>query len=406
MKQNFIIISLALLCQSCTAPMNITGLFDSSPSIFMCILWIVWAALIARRAGKYSRNRFLWFVIALCITPIVSWIILEIMGQEKGNGIQNINDNLEETINSIKKKPANPLGCAILVFIVGFVVVVLFNLAEAVSRGLDESQAYGDNDAITRNTNSVYLSALFFATIIAIIVYALQKAKKDVDSKYKRTDIIPQWKQDEVKTENSVKPEDVKWQNNTKSAKARENYMNQDWEESIPTENFELKKTIEKQSVIDNQTVAKTGDNISQFISKNLLEIDEKISSQSNASWSKKVFTRQMKISFGQFFFEPFQYLFLEYFKKRVLDPFKKLTLGYYRLFLVGWLVFPIVVSAITYTVTYFIFLHHRYLRADKASENSHIWFFIAVLAYYPIMRIVLWVRDGFEQNEKSKDQT
>ena len=404
MKRNFALILVTLVCQSCAGPVNVTSLFDSPPGLFMCILWLVWAGLIAKRASKLRRNAVLWFLISLCLTPIVSWIILEIMGQEEGNDLQDTNGNLEEATISIEKKPASPLGCAILVFIVGFVVVVMFNLAEAVSRGLNESQAYGDNDAIIRNTNSVYLSALFFATIIAIIVYTLQKAKKDVDSKYKRTDIIPQWKQDEVKTENNVKPEDVKWQNNTKSAKAKENYMNQDWEDFIPTENFELKKTIEKQSLIETQAIGTPSDNIFKSNSENLMEIDNKITFKSYPSWFKKVFTRQIKSTIGLFFFEPFQYLFLEYFKKPYLDPFKKLTLGYYRLFLVGWLVFPIAVSAVTYTITYFTLLHHnRYLRADKASENSHIWFFISLLAYYPIMRIVLWIRDGFEQNKDTK---
>ena len=70
------------------------------------------------------------------------------------------------------------------------------------------------------------------------------------------------------------------------------------------------------------------------------------------------------------------------------LGSFKKLPLGWYRLILVGWIVFPI--------ITLFILTIFNE-QPNKLDE------FIAVLgiiliSYYVIIRLILWVRDGFKK--------
>lgn len=77
---------------------------------------------------------------------------------------------------------------------------------------------------------------------------------------------------------------------------------------------------------------------------------------------------------------------------KRLLAPFRVLPTGYYRLFLLFWVIIPFACAVIDSS------LSGRYDKESGAIEG----FFWGALLYYPFMRIVLWVYNGFKQ-DKSK---
>lgn len=85
-------------------------------------------------------------------------------------------------------------------------------------------------------------------------------------------------------------------------------------------------------------------------------------------------------------------------------SPFKKLSPGYYRLFAAGWLLFPLGVSFLLYAIIS-LFGHTGFypdgIMYYEASDISLLWFFILLVAYYPIARIILWVWEGFHAEKK-----
>ncbi|HRG86166.1 MAG TPA: hypothetical protein PLU02_10765 [Chitinophagales bacterium] len=75
---------------------------------------------------------------------------------------------------------------------------------------------------------------------------------------------------------------------------------------------------------------------------------------------------------------------------KRLLAPFKVLPTGYYRLFLLFWVV------AILFFAIYMVEI------ADNHQEEESLigGFAIGLIGYYLAMRIVLWVYNGFKQDK------
>jgi hypothetical protein len=91
----------------------------------------------------------------------------------------------------------------------------------------------------------------------------------------------------------------------------------------------------------------------------------------------------------------------------KILNPFRKLPEGYYRLFLVVWLLIPLVAATLLYLFISILgnerghsYLGYGYGRGD-AWYASITWFFILLIVYYPIARVVVWVWQGFHK-EKS----
>ncbi len=72
----------------------------------------------------------------------------------------------------------------------------------------------------------------------------------------------------------------------------------------------------------------------------------------------------------------------------KFLCSFKKLPLDWYRLVLVGWIVIPII-SALIFEEIF----------VNVLSEAI----FLCVVLYYPLIRIILWVRDGFKNQSTYK---
>jgi hypothetical protein len=79
-----------------------------------------------------------------------------------------------------------------------------------------------------------------------------------------------------------------------------------------------------------------------------------------------------------------------------ISNPFRKLPLGYYRLYIAGWLFIPTANAILAWTITFF-FERNRYY--NDCSDNAWAWFVITLIAYYPVMRICLWIWDGFQQD-------
>lgn len=42
--------------------------------------WLIGAVLIGNRAGKLNRNYWIWAILAIAISPLLAWILLEILG--------------------------------------------------------------------------------------------------------------------------------------------------------------------------------------------------------------------------------------------------------------------------------------------------------------------------------------
>ena len=75
------------------------------------------------------------------------------------------------------------------------------------------------------------------------------------------------------------------------------------------------------------------------------------------------------------------------------LGSFKKLPQGWYRLTLIGWIFIPII-SALIFEEIF----------VNVLSEAI----FLCLVLYYPLIRIILWVRDGFKNyplNDKVKPE-
>ncbi len=87
-----------------------------------------------------------------------------------------------------------------------------------------------------------------------------------------------------------------------------------------------------------------------------------------------------------------------------LFNPFKQLSPGYYRLFRACWLLFPLVVSFLLYAIIS-LFGHTGFYKNGimyyEATDIALKWFFILLIAYYPIARISLWVWEGFQAEKK-----
>ncbi|MBS1684402.1 MAG: tetratricopeptide repeat protein [Bacteroidetes bacterium] len=96
----------------------------------------------------------------------------------------------------------------------------------------------------------------------------------------------------------------------------------------------------------------------------------------------------------------------------KLIDPFRRLPEGYYRLFLAGWLLVPVLVSLLLYVLVSIWgsnAMNGGGYKSWDAWEASYTWFFILVIAYYPIARISVWVWSGFQKDKghllKEKDE-
>jgi hypothetical protein len=74
-----------------------------------------------------------------------------------------------------------------------------------------------------------------------------------------------------------------------------------------------------------------------------------------------------------------------------ILDPQKKLPSGYYRLIISGWVVFPALYTAINHKSIWI-----------WSTEQKFGDFSLAVVLYYLLARLGVWVWDGFNRSEKS----
>ena len=52
------------------------------------LIAVVFSALVGYWANNWGRNGWLWFVVALLISPLISAIILLVMGRDKEAGIE------------------------------------------------------------------------------------------------------------------------------------------------------------------------------------------------------------------------------------------------------------------------------------------------------------------------------
>jgi len=52
------------------------------------IFLIFWSALIAYWANSWGRNGWIWFVVSLVISPVITAIVLLIMGKDKDTAIE------------------------------------------------------------------------------------------------------------------------------------------------------------------------------------------------------------------------------------------------------------------------------------------------------------------------------
>jgi len=52
------------------------------------LIAVVFSALVGYWANNWGRNGWLWFVVALLISPLISAIILMFMGRDKEAGIE------------------------------------------------------------------------------------------------------------------------------------------------------------------------------------------------------------------------------------------------------------------------------------------------------------------------------
>ena len=89
----------------------------------------------------------------------------------------------------------------------------------------------------------------------------------------------------------------------------------------------------------------------------------------------------------------------------KLLDPFRELPEGYYRLFWAGWLLVPALWSLLLYLLISICgsnSLNGGGYKSWDALEASVTWFFVVLIAYYPIARISVWVWLGF-QNDKGQ---
>ena len=73
---------------------------------------------------------------------------------------------------------------------------------------------------------------------------------------------------------------------------------------------------------------------------------------------------------------------------EKMLKPFKIVSIGFYRLFLVLWLIVIIIFGFIEYS-----------------TNERYEGFFIAALIYYIVMRIALWVYNGFKKDKQEPDK-
>lgn len=74
---------------------------------------------------------------------------------------------------------------------------------------------------------------------------------------------------------------------------------------------------------------------------------------------------------------------------KKLLAPFKALPTGYYRLFLLFWVIVSIVCG-----------ITDASLRDNDGSSGLD-GFVVGALLYYPFMRAILWVYNGFRADKK-----
>lgn len=52
------------------------------------IFLIFWSALIGYWASNWGRNGWIWFVVSLVISPVITAIVLLIMGKDKDTAIE------------------------------------------------------------------------------------------------------------------------------------------------------------------------------------------------------------------------------------------------------------------------------------------------------------------------------
>lgn len=63
--------------------------------IIISILYIGCISLVGNRAIKLGRSLFFWVFLSFLISPLISWIILEMMGEDKENLTQKKESNVQ-----------------------------------------------------------------------------------------------------------------------------------------------------------------------------------------------------------------------------------------------------------------------------------------------------------------------
>lgn len=53
------------------------------------VFLIIWSALIGYWASNWGRNGWVWFAVSLVISPVITAVILLIMGKDKETAIEN-----------------------------------------------------------------------------------------------------------------------------------------------------------------------------------------------------------------------------------------------------------------------------------------------------------------------------